>query len=160
MPNWCECELDISGDEESIEKFRKFAKTKETLLDFNKFVPYPKHFADADKKAKEFKGDWKDKPKDGFNQGGYDWRLENWGTKWNASDVAEGGGRNGDFGYEFKCAWSPCCPVVLAMSKKFPDLVFMLRYFEMGMRINGLYVCKNGEVVTDASGDYFGHRGG
>jgi len=102
--------------------------------------------------------------KDGFNSGGYEWCNENWGTKWgicnaeliNDNDYDE----TKELGYSFETAWSPPFPVVLEMSKLFPNLEFDLRYFEGGNGFNGLFVCKKGKVETDKQGDYFGSRGG
>lgn len=96
MPNWCECELEIEGNGD-IKKFKTYAKTGENVLDTNKFIPYPKKYKNQDNKAKEWqqefdklktkeqRQEWlKNNPriKDGFNSGGYEWCMLNWGTKW------------------------------------------------------------------------------
>lgn len=58
MPNWCECELVVKGEESELEKFKEFAQTKEdnevNVLDTNKFIPYPKKFKNFDDKRKKW----------------------------------------------------------------------------------------------------------
>lgn len=150
MPNWCECELRISAnekDEEAIKELKEFKKFSETetedglnVLDHNKFVPRPK----------EKDTDW------------YNWNIENLGTKWGICrpELVEEDFELGDLQYMFECAWGPCQPVILAMSKKFKKLNFRLTYFECGVGFNGLYECENGEEERDETADYYGSRGG
>ena len=47
----------------------------------------------------------------------YEWCVENWGTKWNSCDTYISGDS-----LCFWTAWSPCLPVIEAMSKMFPGL--------------------------------------
>lgn len=51
------------------------------------------------------------------------WGRENWGTKWNAVDAEI---LNGDF--VFSTAWASPTPVIDAISQKFPDVTFTVRY--------------------------------
>ena len=175
MPNWCDCELMITGDANELKKFRKFAQTgkgdTKNVLDTNQFIPYPKKFARLDKKADKHnkkRASLTDEEQknsehmtDGFSSGGIDWCRENWGTKWgicgatiNSEDYSYG------LEYVFVTAWSPAKPVIAKMSKMFPKLRFDLRYFESQRRHNGLLVCKQGTIVENTTGEYFGHRGG
>ena len=89
MPNWCECDLYISGPKEELEKFLETVKSEESVFDFNRVIPYPEHFRELDGPFKEWMTTPAEErtgppPADGFNQGGYEWCLLNWGTKWNA----------------------------------------------------------------------------
>lgn len=174
MPNWCECDLYITGPKEEVEKFLETVKSEDSVFDFNRVVPYPEHFRELDgpfrewmKKPPEERTDLP--PPDGFNQGGYEWCLLNWGTKWNASRArlyARTGAWEIDgramLGVElnFDTAWSPPKPLIERASEQFPGLVFDLRYFECGMGFNGQLVCERGEVLGDEVGPYFGMRGG
>ena len=99
-------------------------------------------------------------PSDGFNQGGYDWCIKNWGTKWGICSPELVNEYKEELEYEFESAWAPPAPVILKMSEMFPTLRFELRYFEMGVGFNGLYICEKGKVIEDKEGEYFGHRGG
>ena len=47
----------------------------------------------------------------------YKWRLENWGTKWNASETFA----DGDY-IEFHTAWSAPLEIYEALAKMFPDV--------------------------------------
>lgn len=193
MPNHVENDLFIEGPSKKLKEFIEFAKGinpygQEEAIVTEKFIPYPKKFADMDREAKQFneelqrkadagkKVDWSTQQKDGFNSGGYEWCLTNWGTKWgiyeseyledeedswistdkngNATD------REGSIKYTFQSAWSPPKLVVLKMSEMFPELIFDLRYFECGAMFNGMYKCKAGEILKDESAAYYGSRGG
>jgi hypothetical protein len=176
MPNWVECDLRITlidNKEDKLmaefKKFKAFAKTvmmkggkKETNhLDTNKFIPYPEKFKLMDEAAKDNpvskRGEY---IKDGFNSGGYEWCAENWGTKWGICHAEFDNMDSYEMTYNFDCAWSPCLPVIKKMSEMFPKLCFELRYFECGSEFNGIYVCKNGEIIREQQGEYFGDRGG
>lgn len=55
----------------------------------------------------------------------YDWRCQNWGTKWNSYEVSfdEIGRQIG-----FNTAWSCPVPVIEKLSQVFPDIPFILDY--------------------------------
>ena len=64
----------------------------------------------------------------------YGWAVANWGTKWDASsvsvpDVLESG-ESASVSYFFDTAWSPCEPVIEAMSEQFPELAFRATFYE------------------------------
>lgn len=48
----------------------------------------------------------------------YEWSCNNWGTKWNASEVEW----IADNCVEFETAWSFCFPIVKKLSEMFPDV--------------------------------------
>lgn len=80
--------------------------------------------------------------------GWYYWRLQHWGTKWNASFDGPGvaiGGEEMDISatgtvivtadvvsYSFLTAWSPPYAVVEAAAERWPNLEFVLRWAEPG----------------------------
>ena len=105
-------------------------------------------------------------PKDGFNSGGYDWCVANWGTKWPASRVEVEGPVTGydektlEVVFHFDTAWSPPMPVIKRAAELYPALRFELRYFECGCCFNGLFRCSAGAVESNKCGAYFGTRGG
>jgi len=183
MPNWCENDLAVEGPKEVIEEFLKFAAgaagenpldDEGSPFDFNRFVAYPEEFRRIDEIVeawlKEHAGrpdyDWRLRPKDGFNSGGYEWCYANWGTKWPASRVELEGpvtgydGKTVEVVFHFDTAWSPPKPVIEKAAQLYPALRFELRYFECGCCFNGLFRCSAGEVESDESGPYFGDRGG
>jgi len=186
MPNWCENELRVEGNKKDLQKFKKFAKSEGSVLNHNNFIPYPKKFKELDKKAEvwlkkadelakkhkaknwyslpielreKFEKENGKEPKDGFNQGGYEWCNDKWGTKWGICEPVLDEFET-ELLYRFDTAWSPPTPIIIKMSEMFPKLEFELRYFEGGMGFNGLFICKGGEIKRNSCSDYFGDRGG
>ena len=182
IPNWCECELKIRAESEEsareLEKFVKFAKGKNRydkfkILNEENFIPYPKKYADLDKKAKDWIENNKNKDgtsrfsapfKDGFNTGGYDWCVENWGTKWGICHAVIHKDKIcrdwGEVGYAFDCAWSPPEPLVKTMAKMFPMLKFELKFWEGANCFKGILICENGKTIKQETTKYHGKRGG
>lgn len=184
MPNHVENDLYVRGDKATLEAFIAFAKEPagcsedredgdEVLLSAEKFVPIPPEFLSTDfictKCGYNAGKKMLDCPTckvgcmDGYNRGGYEWCLENWGTKWGLYDVEkvdDGNMEEGPLVYFFLTAWSPPLPVILAMSVKFPTLEFDLDYFEAGMGFMGSCEFKGGVVVKAGDAPYHGPRGG
>ncbi|MFO0887920.1 MAG: hypothetical protein U0790_02115 [Isosphaeraceae bacterium] len=156
-----------------IEEFMAFAEG-ESPFDFERFTPYPEEFrrlddvaAAWDRERAENPGKVESaRPRDGYNAGGYEWCVANWGTKWRAFHVdrkePEPCDREGSWQVviHLDTAWSPPLPVILRASELFTKLDFELRYFECGNAFNGMFCCRGGEVSYDESGPYFGERGG
>ena len=72
----------------------------------------------------------------------YNWNINNWGTKWSASEVwhdrtDDDSTIAGQTNYGFDTAWSPAEPVVAALAEKFPTLRIAHRYCEAGMGYAG-----------------------
>lgn len=185
MPNWCECELTVSGPKERLEEFQEKVAGEEGALDANKIIPYPGVLVFLDKRnsfearppelSAEVKAEEAqlmlegalegyDMHRDGFNQGGYDWCIANWGTKWGFCEIngpiLEERPRVSKLHYSFETAWSPPEPLIKKMGEMFPDLSFKLKYWEGGAGYRGELHIHKGEVVTDGNSDYRGNRGG
>jgi len=107
-------------------------------LSFAKAVPEP-----------EYEGGW-----DRLN-----WRIDNWGTKWNPEmrhDYKEG-----DKTLYFETAWSPPDGWLKPVANKYPNLCFSLRFAEPGCDFSGIIKWEYGELVKKDSGDngvYYGLR--
>lgn len=180
MPNWCDCDLRIDGNEEDIKAFEAFAASEDEVLDANNFIPYPEEFAKKDREAdkiwekirsmskEENEAYFKEHGypiREGYNSGGYEWCIENWGTKWGfcrpeVEDEYSWGDSEYRIEYSFECAWAPPIPVIQEMGKRFPNLEFELRYFEAGMGFHGVFAVESGKVVRDDYAPYYGRRGG
>ena len=80
MPNWCDNQVTITGPNSVIDKIEKIVKEEKEengLLNF--FHPMPKELEGTTSPSSA-----SDKPQpmiEGFDNW-YDWRVENWGTKW------------------------------------------------------------------------------
>jgi hypothetical protein len=76
----------------------------------------------------------------------YGWSTDNWGTKWNAystndTDTDE---------VSFETAWSNPYPVIVALSAKYPEAVFRLRFADEDFGHNvGEYSLKSGYVIEE-----------
>lgn len=157
MPNHCENDLYIRGIDEEVAAVLALVGADKTEIefDFNAVIPYPEPFATMDREAEGFS--WRidgresaeiaraayvskyGHDKDGFNSGGIEWRLNNWGTKWNAYSIVR---RD----YEgccltFQTAWAPPRQIIIALGKRFPTVSFALEYFECGMCFCGGFQC-------------------
>jgi hypothetical protein len=189
MPNWCSNDLTIEGEDVlKVLEFIKDDKINEGYsFDFSKVIPYPEKWKKLDEIAQDFdrkqmaldkkdpefaekmkalreefgleEGQWR--PKDGYNQGGYDWCIENWGVKWNVGEMEEGYVQDNFAQFVFDTPWGPPEPVIRALSEKFPECQFSIEYYEGGMGFCGEFTYKAGEQVSSSHRDnYRGHRGG
>lgn len=172
MPNHVDNILRVEGASEEVAAFVA-AVSGDGPFDCDKIIPYPANLRamdDAahewDKKAREPGGP--PRPMDGFNSGGYEWCIENWGTKWGAYDAMLDH-RGGLATYTFQSAWGPPIKAIRAAAKQYPSLAFELNYFERGMEFCGTFAAwftdedddKPGEYVeVDERHPYHGRRGG
>lgn len=193
MPNWCENELKVRGHPDEIHRFKGAMQGtdwqgKHTVLSEDALIPYPDKYRQADETAsawnervskaltglegeqrqqayEKFVEEHGQQPADGYNAGGYEWCIQNWGTKWGfvepiLADEFNNGNDTAELLYVFDSAWSPPEPLVRKMGELFPGLVFELRYFEGGVGFNGMLCIERGKEVFDECGAYFGDRGG
>jgi hypothetical protein len=127
MPNWNENKLSIMDCSPELESY-----LKENGLSFNKIKPTPPELLEGN--------------------GWYDWRLQNWGTKWDLSeeeqrDVADQLiSESADFQATFMTANSPPIEAIAALSEMFPHDQFTLDYFESGCWFAGTAVISQGEI--------------
>jgi hypothetical protein len=148
MPNWCQNELEITGPRESLERFKKAAKGLDEAggllpFSFQALHPMPLELLGKDC-ASGTMPDW------------WNWRVENWGTKWNLGKDVEWDDFNShddSATISFDTAWGPPEALILKVAKDFPDLTFNLSYAESGMDFSGT-LCAHGDEVTTTSGDY------
>ena len=173
MPNWCSNIIGIYGEREIIKRLFNLVKSEERdwgkqpspykseeenqkwlclEFDFNKIVPY------SEQKATE----------NGYSKDGYDWHIQNRGTKWNATnagtDFVDEASFNGVVGFvlsdyknpacivEFTTAWEPALPVTEALSKQFPELIFSHNYeMEEGGELGGFQTWKAGNLLEEGN---------
>lgn len=179
MPNHCQCDLYVDGPEEDVNALLSLVGSdkEETDFNFGSVIPYPEHWKNLDKDMNEmgrkvFEDRYGKGAKDGFNSGGYEWRLQNWGTKWGAYKV-----KRRDYEgvcITFQSAWSAPEPVIVELHKLFPTCSLHLEWFERGTGRCGGFSCLNESDFDDEygsawtpgarqmewSGEYRGKRGG
>lgn len=135
MPNHCSNMLKVSGPEASLNRFKytvlKKGDPKDgTYLDFEELAPLPITEDES-------------------------WPIQvttdAWGTKWNAYDASIGIVDNpqNEFLIYFSTAWSPPITAIISGSKLFPNLDFVLLYFEGGMGLGGIIHIKNGMEIYE-----------
>ena len=67
----------------------------------------------------------------------YDWRLANWGTKWDASEVCFTEEDDTCATIRFDTAWSPPTELLQWYAEQNPDVIFVNTYDEEGMGFEG-----------------------
>lgn len=77
----------------------------------------------------------------------YDWQHKNWGIKWGDAETEMVSQTDTYVDYRFETPWSPPIAGMDAISLMFPDLTFVLRYYEMGMGFAGCAGFRNGDMV-------------
>lgn len=135
MPNHCFNRVEIYGKEAS--KIASKIESEETPFDFTKIFPEPDYdkvevlptFPDIGGNNEPVKKDhaW------------WDWRVQNWGTKWNSYDCEVIEMDDDQVEYTFNTAWSPPEGVIEKLREQYPDIQITAFYDEPGMEIAGYY---------------------
>ena len=150
MPNWCRNRITVYGNEQT-DKIKEVEKIFESKTPFNDIFPMP---------------DWKNTPNENgelpvlhqeFNKNGdlfyetynfpdgknddrwYSWCVDNWETKWEASEVEFECDDSEILTITFDTAWSPPEGVMTKLREKFPDVSFQCFYDEPGCEAAGYY---------------------
>ena len=132
MPNHCFNKIEIYGKEAS--KVASKIESEETPFDFTKIFPEP----DYDKIA--VKPTFPKEKGDDFRMPSWwDWRVQNWGTKWNSYDCEVIEIDDEQIEYRFSTAWSPPEGVIEKLREQYPDIEITAFYDEPGMEIAGYY---------------------
>lgn len=75
-----------------------------------------------------------------------DWRIDNWGTKWNSYSQE----RLADDQIRFDTAWNHPFPIIVSLSEKFPEETIIVMYADEDISYNlGSYTIKNGEIINN-----------
>jgi hypothetical protein len=138
MPNWAYNYLTVSGPVEALDKWRiALANEKDMTprLLFNKLLPLPP----------EEEENW------------YNWRVENWGTKWDIGDehgVEPDVENHSEYFYDFETAWSPPLELFATIAGDFPGVRFELGWYEEQMYFGGLLIIEDGVIVKNDYKEY------
>ena len=158
MPNWCDNQITITGPNSVIDKIEKIVKEEKEnngLLQF--MFPMPKALADTtaplpNDATKEEKNKARaNRIRYGYDNW-YDWRCENWSTKWDISEFY-GVDRQGDtISFAFSSAWSPPIGAYEQFLTDNEDCSLKAYYHEGGCDFMGVW--DNGSDDCYAPGDY------
>jgi len=128
VPNWCSCRATITGPSPVIDEIRlKLTQDDPELLTW--MVPQPNFAGDQD---------W------------YMWRVNNWGTKWDITDVyIDNAAEPDSIEFSFSTAWAP--PVEAFTNWAFGDgrVQFTLEYWEPGCGFVGVTAYDGEYLDTD-----------
>ena len=163
MPNHCHNRVTIySGGNDTEETLEQIAKLKEIFEGesiFPQIIPEPDWLNTPLMSSDMPKYDW-DKPlgkvgelpqyvdtaygkslrfrsTDKHDDRWYDWRLQNWDTKWDCYDVVVTEDDPDQLEVEFNTAWSPPEAICHALREQYPDLSISWFYDEPGCEIAG-----------------------
>ena len=158
MPNWCDNQITITGPNsviDNIEKIVKEEKDGDGLLNF--FNPMPKELKDTTSPSSSA-----DKPQpmvDGFDNW-YDWRVENWSTKWDVNEfygvdrqyLKEQNEGESTISFAFSSAWAPPINAYEKFLENNSNCFIRAYYYEGGCDFMGLW--EDGIDDCYAPGDY------
>lgn len=157
MPNWCDLDVKIYGSKETLEKILEQGSegTFKTGSDWNKEIMNYEKF---EEKPNTFSFDnLVPTPKDLLDgEGWYEWRVSNWGTKWDLAqdelsitEIVESENGNYCFGIGASTAWGPALELFTKVSKDYGVKV-VYQYAEEGMCFFGRAIIENGIIVSDS----------
>tara|TARA_R110002020_G_scaffold6382_1_gene27207 strand:- start:2944 stop:3378 length:435 start_codon:yes stop_codon:yes gene_type:complete len=141
MPNWCENKVNIYGIEEgSQEEIKHFLETcfVDGELDFEKIIPYPDSAPSREDQPEDFVERMNHPFARWYNNFGYFWCVENWGTKWGATQQDNDLSSYPDeIELRFDTAWSPPQGIHDKVQEMLPNCSISWFYKEEGMRVSG-----------------------
>ena len=141
MPNWCENKVNIYGIEEgSEEEIKHFLETcfVDGELDFEKIIPYPDNAPSREDQPEDLRERLNHPFSKWYNNFGYFWCVENWGTKWGATQQDNDLSSYPDeIELRFDTAWSPPQGIHDKVKEMLPNCSISWFYKEEGMRVSG-----------------------
>lgn len=135
MPNWCNNTITLTGPKEKITAIYAKAKKDNALL--QQFKPMPQALDGTTSPAPK---EGKVQPLvDGFDNW-YDWRVQNWGTKWDVDvDNLELSDDGTTITGWFDSAWAPPIHAYEYFLTDNEDCSIKSYYYEGGMDFGGLW---------------------
>ena len=161
MPNHCHNRVTIYGSGNDTDETRaQIAKLKQIFEDencFGQIIPEPDwantplteqdmsnwlhpkrgEVGELPVPVEEYGISYRFKSTDKADDRWYDWRLQNWDTKWDAYDVTVTDDDPDQLEVEFSTAWSPPDAICSALRNQYPDLSVSWFYDEPGCEIAG-----------------------
>ena len=159
MPNHCHNRVTFytaTGDDDSVAKIAKIKSIFEDEAIFSQIIPEPDWAntplmsKDTDHYSTKYGNDgelpvWTQKYGERLifqstgmtDQRWYDWRLQNWDTKWDAYDVEVTDDDPECLEITFNTAWSPPTAICNELREQYPDLSVSWFFDEPGCEIAG-----------------------
>jgi hypothetical protein len=147
MPNWCYNRVSIYS--ENIDQVTELFDIFNNAEPFNTLIPSPK-WSETPNEDGELPVLEEHKDADGkvlftthkFPKSGktddrwYDWQINNWGTKWEPTDISVEQ-CDEELELTFNTAWSPPEDICRAIRNKYPDVTVSWFFDEPGMEVAG-----------------------
>jgi hypothetical protein len=159
VPNWCSNRLTVSGERDEVIRFLEIVGNGNSLLVDAQLAA---RAIDPDKEQQisaaviqcsklddmfSFNGHVPEPELEG--DGWYNWRIENWGTKWDASDASLGEMNTVDdqssVEFYFQTPWGPAADWLIAVAKAHPTLQLEMVWNEE-QGIGGVFNASQGLV--------------
>ena len=139
MPNWCYNRVEIYGAD--AEKIADKIASEETPFDFAKIIPEPDYdkieveptFSNSEYSDAAYVATGSDFRMPAW----WDWRVQNWGTKWNSSECEVTIMDDEQVEFTFNTAWGPPEPIIHKLRELYPDVSITAFYDEPGMELAG-----------------------
>jgi hypothetical protein len=155
MPNWCNNTIEIKGSTETIKKLWEEATAEGDeggLL--NAMVPMPKALNDTTSPTPP---DSEQPVVDGFDNW-YDWRVSNWGTKWDVSteglEFTDHGDGTAEITGWFDSAWAPPTGAYEKFCDDMDGVYLEAFYEEGGMDFAGHWTSEGDDDYLEGISDY------
>ena len=165
MPNWCNNEVTVHGEPEEIQKFVAHVKGKDgSTFSFDSIIPMPDELRDTnspptimtEKEIAEHKKEQEIELEEfrlsynpitqetsdrlvkqyGTNNW-YDWCIDNWTCKWDATDVYLDADEPDYLQYRFDTPWGPPENIYNILVAQHPNVYISWFYDEPGMEFAG-----------------------
>lgn len=174
MPNWTFNSLSVSGKKEILADF--VSKTlvpcnmsseeqydESDRFTFNILHPTPKPLEGDVSPLRKLEGETDEEYKKRMNKNKrlygaedwYRWRIDNWGTKWDASSTYVQQLDDTNFNVQFNTAWSPPIDWFEKVIPMYPQLEFDLIFDEESLDFCGRMSGINGEIDLQVGKPYF-----
>ena len=143
MPNWCSNSITISGSTDTIKQLWDDAHVGEDFGLLNAMVPMPKELDGTTKGTNGDEVNW------------YDWRVTNWGTKWDITDegleyIDNGDGTSVIAGW-FDSVWAPPIEAYNTFLDDMDGCYIEATYEEGGMDFAGIYTDSDDQYMEGLS---------
>lgn len=152
MPNWCKNNLKIKGNGEKILELLELLKDGDGQMTFNKLVPMPKELEGTTSPTPDtMPEEEKQRLIDKYGATNwYDWRVKNWGCKWDASE-SDFYKNDDEWMISFETPWGPPIEFMKSLSKQFGKMVFKLQFADETQNDPplGEATFSNGEMYVD-----------
>jgi hypothetical protein len=165
MPNYCTNELFILGNKEQITELKKqlivLSEDNHEQITFENIFPTPEALVNLTSPTRAEEGETEEqfelRNKTNLELYGatdwYNWRWQNWGTKWDSCDTFYiDNKKDYELKIGFSTAWAPPIGVLEKIGELYPELEITCYYMEEGVGFCGMFYTHDG-MSSDEEGE-------